>query len=121
MPISLSLKVSGTDKLAKEFKRLGKKGKITFSEITKISANEIEAQAKKNVPKDTGKLSQSIKSEKIKELTYRVTAYENYAPFVEYGTRFQDAQPYLEPAFKKIKPRYIKDLNEQLNRLKKEF
>lgn len=33
-----------------------------------------------------------------------------YAAYVEYGTRFMAAQPYLRPAFERVKPQFIADL-----------
>ena len=35
-----------------------------------------------------------------------------YAPYVEFGTRFMNAQPYLKPAFKKQSKQFRKDMNE---------
>ena len=34
----------------------------------------------------------------------------DYAPYVELGTRFMDAQPYLGPAFKDQKEKFKKDM-----------
>lgn len=33
-----------------------------------------------------------------------------YAPYVEYGTRFMEAEPFLRPAMKKVRARFMKDL-----------
>lgn len=35
----------------------------------------------------------------------------DYAPYVEFGTRFMLAQPYLGPAFQKQLPIFKKDLS----------
>lgn len=55
------------------------------------------------VPVDTGRLRQSINVQKIGEGHYRVGTNVNYAPFVEFGTRYQAAQPFMRPAFEKVK------------------
>ena len=33
-----------------------------------------------------------------------------YAAYLEYGTRFMDAQPFMRPAFRKIKKQFQKDI-----------
>lgn len=33
-----------------------------------------------------------------------------YSPYLEYGTRFMDAQPFIKPAFDKQKKKFKKDL-----------
>lgn len=34
-----------------------------------------------------------------------------YSPYVEYGTRYMSAQPFVKPAFQKAKKEFIKDLD----------
>ena len=34
-----------------------------------------------------------------------------YSPYLEYGTRFMDAQPFIKPAFDKQKKKFKKDLD----------
>ena len=45
-------------------------------------------------------------------LTAEVEPTADYAAYVEYGTRFMEAQPYLKPAYDEQKKKFIKDLNE---------
>lgn len=66
----------------------------------------VQAQAKALTPVDTGKLRDSIdyrveddKGQAVGEVGTAV----DYAEYVEYGTRFQRAQPYLLPAFRQNK------------------
>lgn len=33
-----------------------------------------------------------------------------YAPYLEHGTRFMDAQPFIEPALRSVEPNFIHDL-----------
>jgi HK97 gp10 family phage protein len=51
------------------------------------------------VPVDTGALRASGGVEVVSRDTVNVGYGEEYAPYVEYGTVNQDAQPYLTPAF----------------------
>lgn len=63
----------------------------------------IQNVARRHCPVDTGRLRSSIKSTGVKEdrkgLLVDVGTNVTYAPFVEFGTRFMRAQPFLRPAF----------------------
>lgn len=63
---------------------------------------QIERDAKKNAPVDTGNLRASIESEVRLEgsdtLAGFVGTNTDYAPFVELGTSRMSAQPFLRPA-----------------------
>ena len=43
-------------------------------------------------------------------LMARVKPTTKYSPYVEYGTRFMDKQPFVKPAFQKVKKEFVKDL-----------
>lgn len=43
-------------------------------------------------------------------LMVRVKPTTKYSPYVEYGTRFMDKQPFVKPAFQKVKKEFVKDL-----------
>lgn len=43
-------------------------------------------------------------------LTARVKPTTKYSPYVEYGTRFMDKQPFVKPAFQKVKKEFVNDL-----------
>lgn len=62
-------------------------------------------------PIDTGTLMRSITMGTDSDgLTATVTPAAEYAAYVEYGTRFMAAQPYLRPAFEAVKPQFIAGL-----------
>lgn len=61
------------------------------------SAILVQGAAVKNAPKDTGTLKASITREVGRDTANIGTSLE-YAPYVEFGTRRQRAQPYLKPA-----------------------
>ena len=56
-----------------------------------------ETHAKKYCPVDTGRLRNSISHTQSGDTEYIGTNVE-YAPYVEFGTSKQKAQPYLKPA-----------------------
>ena len=64
------------------------------------SAALVEGQAKAKAPTDTGHLRQSITKDVNKDNATIGTNVE-YAPYVEFGTRRQKAQPYLLPSLLK--------------------
>lgn len=43
-------------------------------------------------------------------LMARVKPTTKYSPYVEYGTRFMDKQPFVKPAFQKVNKEFVKDL-----------
>lgn len=61
----------------------------------------IESTAKTIVPVDTGRLRSSIASE-VRQIGPVIKGFIgsnlHYAPYVEMGTRYMSAQPYLRPA-----------------------
>lgn len=76
-----------------------------------LTALEIERDAKLNAPVDTGMLRASITSTGSGS-EYEIGTNLEYAPFVEYGTRYMAAQPFLFPAFEKG----VKDLKKNINK-----
>ena len=43
-------------------------------------------------------------------LLARVKPTTKYSPYVEYGTRFMDKQPFVKPSFQQVKKEFINDL-----------
>lgn len=68
-----------------------------------LKAQAIRTEAVLNAPVDTGRLRQSIGVKKIGEGHYRVGTNVEYAPLVEFGTRYTRAQPFLRPALEKVR------------------
>jgi HK97 gp10 family phage protein len=85
------------------------------------TADEIEDEARKRVPVDTGDLRASIRTQgplNGDPLAYQVTAgnrFVGYAPFVEFGTRRMAAQPFLMPAFASVDK--LKNIINEINQL----
>ena len=79
--------------------------------IVKTNGAELQAQAIRNAPYKTGNLMRSIGMQiKNGGKTAEVEAQAEYAPYLEYGTRFMEAQPYMKPAFNKQKVKFENDL-----------
>ena len=73
------------------------------------SALNIDREAKKLVPVDTGRLKTSIGIDRG-EMMADIGTNVYYAPYVEFGTSRQSAQPYLIPSFEMERPKFINAL-----------
>lgn len=114
--------VIGMEKLQKKLRK-----NVDLNEVKKIvktNGAEMQAEAQRNanfkghyegkkfVP-PTGTLRRSIGLEiKDSGMIAEVEPTAEYAPYVEFGTRFMNAQPYLKPAFEKQSKQFRKDMNE---------
>jgi HK97 gp10 family phage protein len=89
-------------------------------QVVAETAYNIEADAKRLVPVDTGHLRRSISTE-LNMVTkgYQATVGTNisYAQYIEFGTSKMDAKPFLIPAYLKWKPKLSKQLQDVLNRV----
>lgn len=107
--VKFSVKFEGLDELALELKK--RENLDAVKTVVKRNGSELQAGAQQNAPVDTGKLKGNIFLEaKDGGLTAEVTPTAEYSAYVELGTRFMAAQPYLEPAFNVQKNIFIKDL-----------
>ena len=103
--MSIKFKVRGVDQMVRLIANKGKKARIATNRELDLSSKRIERMAKVKAPVDTGALKNSIFSAKAGNLTYKVTAPQHYAIYVEKGTRKMRAQPYLKPALYAERPK----------------
>jgi len=82
-------------------------------------AADVKALAKQLVPVKTGHLRSSIYA-KIQEWVAEIGAEVTYALFVEFGTRYMQAQPYLYPAIQEHLPRLEQIICEAIDQAKAE-
>lgn len=116
------VKLIGFDKLEAKFKKSMNMDAVKT--VVKGNGAQLQTKAQKNAPVGTpqstgipgymgGKLKQSIGLEITGGgMTAEVEPSAEYAAYVEYGTRYMDAQPYLKPAYDEQKQKFVKDLNE---------
>lgn len=79
--------------------------------IVKKRTSEMNRLAQRNAPVDTGELRRSILSTFTDNgMTGQVSSGMHYSPYVEYGTRFMTAQPFMRPAYQVVKPEFVRDL-----------
>lgn len=111
--IALGLKVYGTKKLKVNLKdkRQMKLVKGIVKKNTAILNQEMVKAAVFKGGYSTGRTRQSISLYIGDNGLYgKVHPNTKYSPYVEYGTRFMSAQPFVKPAFQKAKKEFIKDL-----------
>lgn len=104
------VKINGVGALQKALK--AKATMKDVKDVVKLNTTEMNREASRLVAVDTGALKRSITLSILNGgLTGSVKPLMEYAPYVEYGTRFMSAQPYMRPAFNKQKMKFISDLN----------
>lgn len=106
------VRLLGMDKLMNAFDRKIKNVKPSaMKTVVRQNTSEMQRTAKKNCPVDTGNLKRSITMEfENGGLTGIVRPYMDYAAYVELGTRFMKAQPYMWPALQHQSEIFAEDL-----------
>lgn len=83
--------------------------------IVKKTALEIETDAKRRVPVDTGALRASIHTEMVAPTSATVGTDLDYAMPVEFGNHGRPPQPYLIPAAEAARPRFTAAMTKLLD------
>lgn len=103
------VKIKGVEELKTTLKRNAEMEAV--KRVVKQNGAELQGKAQRNAPVDTGNLKRSIRLEiKDRGLTVVSEATAEYAPYVEWGTRYMGAQPYMKPAFCIQKEQFRRDL-----------
>ena len=101
--------IKGQDLLLRKLER--NMQKTAAKEIVKKHTANMQAEAQKLAPVDTGNLKRNIMLE-ITNFggTGKVSSNADYSGYQEFGTRFMAAQPYMGPAFRKHRNLFVNDL-----------
>lgn len=112
MGVTIKLEKRGLDRLVTELP-------AEVDAVVRTAAFAIEREAKVLAPVDTGNLRNSIKVVDPIPLDGKaeVVVGAGYGLFVERGTRYTRAQPFLEPAVRKVRPLFEAALAALLRRL----
>ncbi len=111
MKANLSLK--GIDQLVKHLNKAATLQDV--KQVVKSNTADMTAKMQEVVPVDTGNMKRSITMEVTDGgFTGVAGPHTNYAAYVEYGTRFQAAQPFIKPSFDVQKGVFINDLERLL-------
>ncbi len=107
------MRITGADTLARELK--DKANLQDVKNTVRVNTSELQTKMQRKVAVDTGALKRSIGFNILDGgYTGHVQATMEYAPYVEWGTRRQTAQPYLRPSFNEIAPQFKKDMDRLL-------
>lgn len=109
------VKNSDVKKLDRKIKNLSELKKA--GAVVKFHTSVIQNIATQLTPVDTGELKKSWRNNFKQDgsgIKAEVGNVKEYAGYVEKGTRFMDAQPYLKPAVDNDAPDYIKDLKKAI-------
>nr|WP_307776348.1 HK97-gp10 family putative phage morphogenesis protein [uncultured Cetobacterium sp.] len=113
----MEIKISSdAEKILREFNKTETVEK-DVSKLIKNTLHNIERDAKKSCPVDTGRLRGSITTNIISTYSGEVGTNVEYAGWVEYGTRYQSAQPYFEPAVEKNEDKFNEELDKIIEEL----
>lgn len=109
----MGLKIYGIKKLKIDLKDIEQMRKV--KEIVKKNGASLQQEmVKKAVFKAGYSVGETRRSINILiekgGLLARVKPTTKYSPYVEYGTRFMDKQPFVKPAFQKVKKEFVNDL-----------
>ena len=141
----LKTTVTGSKKIIQGYKMFGQAGEDMVKKVTSLTANEIEAEAKRLAPVDKGDLQQNIIAQALNPLAWRITSFMRYSAYMEFGTgglvrvppelkeiaiQYKGAgikkidlkpQPFMHPAFLKGRIIYDRDLKQGLKILTNKF
>ncbi|MDT2600992.1 HK97 gp10 family phage protein [Enterococcus hulanensis] len=108
--MSKTVKIVGLDKFTRNvLQQKGKMEQAIHQEVVR-SGMRVEKRAKQLAPFDTGWLSNTIYSFESGRLRTNVVSPAEYSIYVEEGTRYMAAQPFLFPAVKEEFPRFMKNM-----------
>lgn len=110
MTMAKSIGLRGLKKLINRFRRNTELTEV--KDVLRVNGEQMLQRAQKNAPVDTGELRDSLRMD-IDEAGFSVNIKSDadHASYVEYGTRYQNAQPFIGPAFKRQQRKLKKDLS----------
>lgn len=103
------MKITGIDALQKKLRENATLDDVKH--VVKSNTANMNKNMQNLAPVDTGNMKRSITSDFTDGgLTGRTQPHTDYAGYVEYGTRFQAAQPFVKPTFDVQKKAFKNDL-----------
>lgn len=108
------IQVTGVRELQAKLKRNATLDDV--KRVVQVNGAELHQRAQRNAPVDTGFLKRSIIFQLANSgFTAMVTATAEYSPYLEFGTRFMSAQPFMGPAFRIQSAKFKNDLKRLVN------
>lgn len=105
----MGIEIKGAEKLVKKLKKNCDLGMV--KKVVRYHGAALQRRAMTAAPVDTGNLKRSIGIEITDGgLTATVEPTAEYASYVEYGTRFMNAQPFVRPSLEEQGAAFKADL-----------
>ncbi len=119
MSVEVEFDLQGLDEFAEAIGRFDAAMKERIRAWLYDWAQRVSAEAQRSAPVRTGYLKSTIYAT-VNEWVAEIGAGASYAYFVEFGTRFMRAQPYLYPAIQEFLPELEMNLIGALEQAKAE-
>jgi HK97 gp10 family phage protein len=119
MAVEISCYVEGIEEFKQAMQQFDSALQKQVNEQLEMWAMEVKEYAKSLAPVRTGRLRSSIYA-RINEWVAEIGAEATYALFVEFGTRYMQARPYLYPAIQEHLPRLEEIICEAIDQAKSE-
>jgi HK97 gp10 family phage protein len=119
MAIEVSIDVAGATEFTQALKQFDSGMQRQVHERLRNWAEEVKTSARRQVPVKTGHLRGSIYA-KMGEWIADIGAEATYAIFVELGTRYMRARPFLYPAVQEALPHLETIISEAIEAAKRE-
>ena len=103
------LSVKGTAELKSKLRRNANLDDV--KNVVKLNGSEMHRAAQRYAPVKTGALKRNIKLySEDNGFTAKVASEAEYAPYQEYGTRYQPGTPHIRPAYHEQKRQFVTDM-----------
>ena len=99
--------IVGAEALIKKLKKNATLNDV--KDVIRMNTAEMHKGAIRNAPVQSGDLRRAIRID-VKEFEGKVASTIDYAPYQEWGTRFQEGTPHVGPAFHHQKQRFLDDM-----------
>lgn len=119
MGVEVAIDIEGVEQFQAAMQKLDNEMQRHVHRELASWATDVEALARRIVPVRTGYLRSSIYA-KIERWVAEIGAEATYAMFVEFGTRYMRARPYLYPAVHRYLPQLEAVISEAIEYAKRE-
>lgn len=108
--MSATFKVTGLNKFVRSVSQKPVQVQKAVDQELNRSSLRVERRAKKYAAWDTGWMSNTIYSSFVSTLLYEIVSPADYSIYIEEGTRYMMAQPFMRPALKEEEPILFRNL-----------
>ena len=111
----MSVELRGVEELKKGLKKMATMDDV--KQVIRLNTTEMHQKASRRVRVDSGHLKRSLTIDfSDGGLTGRVSTDVEYSMYVEFGTRFQSAQPFFRPSLYEQREQFAKDMSRLLKK-----